>query len=306
MVLHLGQRKERAMPTAGPYPAIRLLAGPQRLSLRPGCKILVADSVECAECGTRYDSDVQAFCPRCGGLRQGTPMAPAVTSAARRLPSRRRVQVGGVILAATSGVFFVLAVVGFFAAGSLTVESLQLLDGAEGGAVEVRVVSGGEGVAGARVELQRIDGEAFANGTTDENGTVRLSAKASALNRVQVTYENQSWHRRVFAGPGAVRSVEFDVAAPPGALPDVLQTKKEVSQVRMFAGMAAAFMALGIAGGIAAIRLRPRNVAVAGAIAGLAPVLLLVFAVPAAGLVPALLMGLAAALILPGRGAFTR
>lgn len=68
--------------------------------------------MQCGECGTRYDSDQNPFCPRCGSTAHGKVVPGAIPVAARHDPARRRVQASGVLLLVVGALFLVSALVG--------------------------------------------------------------------------------------------------------------------------------------------------------------------------------------------------
>lgn len=234
----------------------------------------VEERVECAECGERYDSNEFTFCPRCGGTRAGAPAAAGVARGVDAGRRRRKVQSGGLILTIMGSVAAIafLATV-FFPAAQLEAVVPVLAD-QPGGELSVLVVDAGAPVANATVLVAAYDGTPLFNATTGADGLANFTLADNAAANVTVQYDGASWLRHVVVLEGGSETLEVDTSGP------AEDTRWQgldrlMLALRIFAGAMAVMALLVVAGGVAAMRLRFRHFATAGAFVGLVPTLLM-------------------------------
>lgn len=268
----------------------------------------MAEWTVCAECGNRYESPPYSFCPKCGSTARAGPSQPGgVRPTARRDPARMRVQLGGIVL---------LTVAALSLASTLTLlanpESAQrvLFDTSmesaggpvgEGGAVHVRLVQDGAPVAGANVTYAGANGT-FLAGRTDAGGwhNATLGTRWAAV--VNVTWMDRSWTREVLAPGGVVTQLQVDAAEP-------ARVARVVGGESLWqAGLATATVLAGLMalGGLAAVLVRWRGLALAGPLPVLALLVLLLAASPQGGLLLAALVAVPYVLVATGGSAFRR
>ena len=255
------------------------------------------ETVDCSECGTRYDSLEHPFCPRCGSTSRGAPLPGAVAAAAKRDPARRRVQGAGAVLLAIGGLFLVSGIVNALQPAEETAAAFgEGLNRLPGGDVVVVFPHGGN----ATVEALDADGTVVANATAD-GGEVRLTLPAPALD-LRATQGNASWNRSVVIQAGDVttlqlRDGEHDPTTP--VISDSMRTIVVASNI-----IAIGTAVILAAGGASAMGLRFFGLAATAAIVAILIGLVAVFALVAFGLLFALPLGLAAYFILRGRRQF--
>lgn len=258
------------------------------------------DSVQCAECGERYDSDEHPFCPRCGALEKAEASEAPFVMAARDDPRRRRVQAAGVMMTLVGGLMLVLFLVMLAMAPSLVPQTLDTLADQPGGAVHIHLSEGGAPVHGAEVTLSARNGTLLQNGTTDQNGWANFTAVGPAGIDLAVHHAGNVWTRAVFSLPGAgtdasATVVELDLAVAPRTSEDWMGVDAFVTGSRVIAAVFSLVSAVTVAGGVSALRLRRRSLATAGALVGMLPWLIL-FVASLNGLVLAVLLFFALAL----------
>ncbi len=258
----------------------------------------MAESVECAECGNRYDSQVDAFCSRCGSTKTGQTFTASVDVAQRGGAVRRRVQAGGVILL-VMGLLAMVAYATIAIAPAVVVDNMEVfLTDQQGGEVAVQVLQNGTPVAGTEVRFVHPDGSVLANASTNAQGWANASA-ASAYLLVEVG----DFQQGVVSLPEATTAMEVDLATATGGETVGLDTV--VSAVRGVSGFFAVMSLFVVAGGIAAIRVQGRGLALGGAGLGMLPALILFVATPTGGVGLLLLVtGTAFVLIYSGRREF--
>lgn len=273
--------------------------------------------VQCPECGNRYDAVLGGFCPRCGAVAPapGAPgSAPAVPSRAtlRGDPVRRRVQVGGMLLA-TWGALMAIACLGFAALpqGTLVGTLDQVIDnfgdsGLPGGALHVQVLDNGTAVRNATVELRTPAGQMLETRATGAGGWANTTLGEHWAVNLTVRADGHALERRAVVRANDTLELHLDVARGPPAAAR-LGTDRLASLVRVTAGVLGGAAVLLLAGGIAALVVRWPALAIAGPIPVLGFVLLLAVASLSVGvLVVLLLQGIGLALVVSGRSAFRR
>ncbi len=227
--------------------------------------------MECTECGARYDSSQNPFCPRCGSLETRSE-AVAVAQAERSEPLRRRVQAMGVVLMVFGLIFGASMIFVAFQARPLMEGNMETLGGGvAGGALNVSLRDGDAGVQNASVVIFSLDSKELLNQSTGIDGSVRFPSLEEAAVRVLVSHNNDSWERNVFvlAGGGDVRLTLDTTDASDDASWVGLDTV--VTAVRIFAVVGTVCFLLAILGGLAALRLRYHGLATAGAVGLLVP-----------------------------------
>ena len=259
----------------------------------------VSDLVVCGQCGTRYDSDQNAFCPRCGSTAKGKVLPAALQVARRNDPGRRRVQASGALLLIVGVLFLAFALVSFATpTQELTRNFVEPMSDRPGG--ELRIEPPADGSA-FDVVVTTPAGLAIAN-ATNQTGPVVVASPEHASLVVNVTHAGttRSFHAIVIEGE------TLSVAADGPANGDVvvsplLETTAEASRI--------VFLVLAVllaGGGLCALMLRAWGLAAAAAIAGalLGAIALLGFLV--SGLLFAVPFGFAAYFILGGRRHFAK
>jgi hypothetical protein len=260
------------------------------------------EEVDCSECGNRYDSDTQAFCPRCGSV--GSNKVAGIVAAVRFEPGRRRAQVGGLVLIVTAATMLVLYGMVLATAGTLVADqSLALLQDQPGGELEIWVDGYVPADGSGTFAVATRAGFGLANGTLDASGGAHVPELSSASVNVTITTHNGTWNREVLVLRGDTQNVTVipGVSATSGQL----GTDALAGPVRI---MVAFFMLVSlfvVLGGVSAVRLRNKNVAIGAAIVGIMPILILAVAVPNIGTMLLLLvMALALGFIVAGRSHF--
>lgn len=254
------------------------------------------EEVECAECSNRYDSQVHTFCPRCGNARQ---RGAAVSYRPQAFdPRRRRAQAGGVILLTTAALSLVLYGYGMVVAPQLLTPELAgaVMQDQPGGTLEVRL----DGLDGATVNVTRFDGTPLRNATAVD-GTATFEDLESAAVNVRVQHGSGHWSRQALVLEG--QAVTLRVGSDdPMADSTLAGADQMVTPIRVVLGFFAAVAAFVVLAGVSALRLRHRGIAIAGAVIGLLPVLMLAVAFPTVGsLLLLVLLGVALAFIVAGR-----
>ncbi|MGB0652150.1 MAG: hypothetical protein ACPGQL_03025 [Thermoplasmatota archaeon] len=240
------------------------------------------DRVDCAECGERYDSAEFTFCPRCGGTGArpagakpttagGVGAAPTMMDIQRSV-ARRRVQRGGIILVAMGAATAAMLIASLFLVETQLDASLDALATQAGGDLEIQVLGpAGDPAVGVNVTLLDMEGSALANGTTGAGGWWNTTAPQAGVNVTAL----DTW-QRAFALGGQTLPVTLDATATPddawisdGAL---------VTGLRIYMVVLLAMTLFVVGGGIAALRLKGRRLAVSGAFMGSIPAVLMALA----------------------------
>lgn len=264
------------------------------------------ETVECAECGNRYDSASQPFCPRCGSESGRT--ATAASYAPVRMDARgRRARAGGVILLILGSLALLQSGWTLVAPPAPDAEQLELLadvgflQDQPGGTARLAVVQNGTPVDAA-VTVLRMDGRPVENATTAA-GTLNLTDLPSAFVNLTMRWEGQTWFRHVYVPASETLDVTVDVAADaPGTVE--WEAVEQLTATRVLAAFLVLFSAFVVLGGVLALRLQKWGIALAAAILVALPALLLTAIVPLAGLLLLLPGGLALAFVAMGRPYF--
>ncbi len=253
----------------------------------------------CAECGTRYDSDQNPFCPRCGSTEQGK-VVPAALQVARRFdPARRRVQASGALLLLVGGLFLVSSLLGLAVpVGEVAQQFVAPMADQPGG--ELRLVPDVEHTH-FDVVVTTLDGKPIANATAASE-PVTIVSRSHATMAVNVTQNGTShtFHAIVLGGD----KLTVDVSQPEDGDVVVSSTLATIVQVGRVVFILAAATLIG--GGVGALALRAWGLAAAASLVGLLLALLVLVGFFLAGLLFALPFGFAAYFILRGRRHFRR
>ncbi len=258
------------------------------------------EEVDCSECGNRYDSQANAFCPRCGNVSK-RPAAAAAFKPARYDPRRRRAQIGGIILAVLGG--FALMQAAWAAIAPTPLDDAQLDGFADielfrdqaGGDIRLRWLDNGTPLAG-NVTFTGLNGQALGN-VTLSNGWSNLTASAVAFGNATLVGSNVTVQFYTPAGQRVSGTV--DVSAPPNWV-----AVEQIPATRIIAAFLAFFAGFVLLGGIMAMRLKAWGLAVAAGFIALVPALLLAVIVPLAGILLAFPTALALAFVFGGRRHF--
>jgi len=280
------------------------------------------EEVQCGECGLRYDSDENPFCPRCGSLSRGRDVSGAVATAGRRDPDLRRVRAAGVVLMVLGG----LAAAQFLWATAFPPEPdadlLELFAGEEfvanvpGGSLRLQVTEDGTAVevpvvvramnGTVLVEAATVGGwynatlpVAFANVTV--GGT--LGGAAGGSTGGNATGLPAQVHK-VYVSSGEALDLHVDLGEAQAG-PE-WHAASTVPFVRPLLGFLSFMAIVVVAGGVAAWRLRLMGLAVTGAVLAVLPGLVALGLDPLSGLLLAFPGVLALVFILRGRRHFRR
>lgn len=253
----------------------------------------------CAECGTRYDSDQNPFCPRCGSVAKGAVVPAAVQVARRSDPGRRRVQASGALLLLVGALFLVSSLVGLAVpVGEVARQFVEPMADQPGG--ELVIVPGVEHTPFDAV-VTSVDGKPIANATAQAD-PVTVPSPDHATMVVNVTQGGAARQFHAVVLTGDRLTVDLDeVGDGDVVVGSTLATTVQVGRVLFIA-----IAALLIGGGVAAILLRWWGLAAAAAVVGalLAAVVLVGFLLP--GLLFAVPFGFVAVFVLGGRRHFRR
>lgn len=259
----------------------------------------MSELVTCGECGTRYDSDRDAFCPRCGSTAKGEVVPAALQVARRNDPSRRRVQLAGAVLLVVGALFLASAVASaVVTARELPAEYADLMANQDGGTLVLTTDNG----TAYDATVTTVRGAELAN-VKAATGETRVDLKGHAAAHVLV---------RV-AGAAPANATVIVIAGDTLRLPvgDVgdgeVRASHSVGGINKVAtAIAIAFSAVLAGGGLAAVLLRAWPLAAtAAALGGLVGLFALFFFL-VSGLLFAVPFGFAAAFILRGRRHFAR
>ncbi|MHB8632946.1 MAG: hypothetical protein ACYDBQ_03125 [Thermoplasmatota archaeon] len=230
----------------------------------------MAESVECSECGNRYDSAVSAFCPRCGSTKVGKPLPGAIPTGQRTDPRRRRVQMAGVMLmmiglvsAAPSlyGIVYPPALPAGFYENLATVFSAGA---GLGGALHLTLMDNGTVVKNATLHVSRYFGGNASVTRVGSDGHAFVTLPGEYSN-VTVVSGNHTWYLRVLSLPAHPVTTTFEVA--PSTAGNVQWVSWSAGRdgriLSAVAGVLLLFVALA---GLAAVRLKGYGLALAGAL----------------------------------------
>lgn len=234
------------------------------------------EEVECAECGHRYDSEQQTFCPRCGNDATRRGVTAESFRPQRFDPRHKRAKMAGLMLIALGVVSLIaFGAVAAFAHTFSLADSVEVLGAQPGGDVVLTFTDGGVPVANANVTLAWDTGNL--TGMTDTEG--RYNGTVERADATLTIEHNGTWIRDIIALEGMPLELTIDTADPQTS-DEVVTPPVPVNSIRGLAGFFAFASLFVIIGGVAAFRLKGRSLAIGGAVAGLLPVLILVTAVP--------------------------
>jgi hypothetical protein len=255
---------------------------------------MATDTVDCAECGNRYDSQANPFCPKCGSTKTGAPLPGAVAAGTRIDPRRRRVQLAGVILM-VMGLFFLAGTLmgAIFPAAS---QPDQLYEAAAtfapppgtGGALDVDFLQNGTPIQNATFTVAPLTNSSARVAVPLTAGHAHVNVLPASFTNATLRQGNRTWVVRLYVTAGNTAVLRYDTQ---DAQRPAWASWDHTAQNRYIAMGLSAYLALVVWGGICALRLRRRGWAIAGAILML---------IPAAIILPAflsLIMILYAALI---------
>lgn len=262
---------------------------------RPAVPAAVEETVDCQECGLRYDSSQNAFCPRCGSEHKAPERRATMDLVKRSDPARRRVQIGGVILMALAALALIQFLIAAFDTSPPDDATLEMLSGVE----LMRDTPGGDldVLGNGTYVLRLMDGTEVENGTLAGSHTFDLS---STFTNLTLTTGDGEIIRLIYLPEGESHTLDLQGAAPG----QEWVAAGTVGAMQALAGFMAFFAALTVLGGLMAFRLRHRKVAYLACGLALLPGLVLLILLPAAGLLLLLLPGAATGLIVSGRQQF--
>ncbi len=258
----------------------------------------VSDLVTCKECGTRYDSDHNAFCPRCGSTARGAVLTAAVAVAQRRDPGRRRVQASGALLLIVGGLFLASAVASAIVTrGDLPPGYADLMANQDGGTLVLTAPNGTTYDA----TVSAMGGSVLAN-VTSASADTEVDLDGHAAVRVRATFGNVTRNATAIVLAGDVLRLDVGTLAE-----GYVAVGSNVATInRVATGLAIAFTLVLVAGGLAALLLRAWPLAVVAAVLGALLGMLSLFFFLLTGLLFAIPFGFAAYFILRGRRHFLR
>lgn len=249
------------------------------------------ESVDCSECGARYDSEENPFCPRCGSEAKAAP-ADAVKEVREDRPARRRVQAGGVILAIVGTVALAQLLFAAIATAEPDDATLDLLSDVAmfqdlpGGELRLLLPDGNHTYV-----LVAIGGNATQSGSAGNGTVLQLDNAFSQLN---ITIAGNEVGKRLYIPEGEAGT--FDAAND-----DAWVASSAPGAIRGLSAFLAFFAGLVVLGGVMAIRLRFRKIIYLACGIALIPGLFALILVPAAGLFLLALPAIATGLIVAGR-----
>lgn len=257
----------------------------------------LVDQVSCAECATSYDSDLNAFCPRCGSTDRSKAVPGALPVAARHDPRRRRVQASGVLLLVSGTLFLVFAVLGLaMPRAELAAQFVEPMADQPGGTLLL--------VPPANVSfnatITTLAGGPLGN-ASEHVGVFEFTSPDHASLRIAWTLDGQSYNTTAIILAGDTLRLPLDAPVAEVVLGPSL--KSTFAVVNVVFVIAAAVM---VAGGLSALLLRLWPLAAAAAIFGLILGLIVVAGFLLAGLLFAIPFAAAALFILRGRHHFQR
>lgn len=261
---------------------------------RPG----PVDQVSCGECATTYDSDTNAFCPRCGSTDRAKTVPGALPVAARHNPRRRRVQASGVLLLVSGTLFLVSSLIGLAVpTEELARQFIEPMADQPGGTVILLPADDTPYDA----TLTTIAGDVVAN-ATQHVGPFEARSPDHASLHVAWSVNGVEANATVIVLTGDTVRLQLAKANPGDVvIGSSLQTTVAVGRVVF---VVAALLL--VAGGLSALLLRWFPLAAAAAILGLVLGLVVVAGFLFAGLLFAIPFAVAALFILRGRRHFQR
>ncbi len=240
-----------------------------------------------------------AFCPACGGTKQGAAAPGPVAGLDMTV---RRVRMAGIALVSLGAVMTVGLVAVFIFAAEILPETLEQLAPQPGGGFHLHFTENGTGAANATVTVEGVEGPVL-NGTTGPGGWWNVTEAPAGI-WVNTTWQGETWSRRVFSVAGSPAALEVDTSEA-RVEDDWVGAQDFLRSVRVMAGVLLLVSLVVIAGGVSALRLHHRGLAMAGGIVGLLPPILLFTATRS--LVTMLILGVMAAslaFIVKGRERF--
>lgn len=275
--------------------------------------------MQCAECGNRFDAALTGFCPRCGATaRAPAPGSPAsapvpAPGPARRDPLRRRVQVGGILLAAWGALLAIACLAFALLPTPVLSAQLDVVVGdlgdtpLPGGALHVQVLDNGTPAPGAEVELRSPGGAVVYRNQTSEAGWANATLGDHAAVNLTVRAGGRTLERRALVRENDTLEARLDVARDPAAQEGRLGLDRLIALLRVGAWVLGTGALLLLAGGVAAVAVRWPALAIAGPLPVLALTLLLAVATLSVGMFVVLaLQAVGLALVVAGRPAFRR
>lgn len=226
------------------------------------------ETVECSECGNRYDSQANAFCPRCGSTKTGAPMPGALALSRRNDPRRRRIQMAGVLLLVLGALTLVVAIyylsvlMGGTALSPDTYDVVApALGGQPGGGATLTILDNGTAAANVTLHLAAMAGNATSNATYQ--GAPLDVPLPGQFTNLTVSQGNRTFFRHLYAPQGIHLNVTVDLARDATGPSWVAADMRGIAMVAV--GILAGVAATVVLGGIAAMRLQWYPVAVLGA-----------------------------------------
>lgn len=252
----------------------------------------------CGECGTRYDSDQNAFCPRCGSTAKGQVLPAAVAVARRHDPARRRVQASGALLLIVGGLFLVSALASLaLSGGDLPPEFAALVQDQPGGTVRL-VAPNGTAYSAVVSTLDGAELQRFGN----QSGPLEIPLGDRSTVVLAIAREDGTVNVTAVAMAGDTLQVNV-LDARDG---DLLASRQLHTINRVATALAIVFTGLLLTGGLAAVLLRWFPLAATGASLGVLLAFLALAFFTWAGLLFAIPFGFAAAFVFRGRRFFRR
>lgn len=245
------------------------------------------EQVQCAECSRQYDSDEHPFCPRCGSLGKSDAVATTASTISRRHdPKRRRAQLAGVILAVLGSITGILFLATAILAPSLVPVTLPSFEMQDGGHLTVQVQDETGPLDEVSVVVNNLAGEQLASGFTINGSTTFALPQAGVQVVVSQGGENWTWNVLSLNQTQDHIQLSADLSKPAGDHGWV-GADTFVQGSRILAGIFTVISLFTLLGGIQAIRLRNKGIALAGAIVGGLPWFILFMMAPnvAVGLV---------------------
>lgn len=263
--------------------------------------------VVCAECNTRYETEALGFCPRCGSRAKEGESPVATVGPIRRDPARMRLQLGGVLLLLMGLLFLVAVVVTMLNPAWSETQSFAYWSGpqedmnATAGTIIVLATDAGKPLVGANVTISS-GNRTVASGVTDPAGRYELQLRGYIAVNLTLASGGNSWTRHVLAPSGSTIEVHVDVTD--AAVSDRVEGPDNLLVATTVAGFTMTILLA--LGGLAAVLVKWRGLALAGPIPMVAFLALLIVPFGMAGLFFFALVGTPYALVVSGRSAFPR
>jgi hypothetical protein len=260
----------------------------------------VADSVQCAECGHRYDSETNPFCPHCGSTGSRVPPGAAAVAAQAADPMVKRVKRAGIILMVMGSFFVVQAGLVAFLPGMAAESMAPSLANQAGGDLTVII----DPPAIGNLTLRDLDGKVLAT-TNFTDGRAKLDLGNQAVANATVELAAGNWSRTVVVPESGDLTWRLETDSDSATSDAPLVSPWLLGFMRVTGGIGCAIAGLVVVGGVAAFRRRGRGLALTGAVLGSLLGLLAVMAYLLLGLLFALPLGYAMVAILRGRRVFS-